>query len=247
MPLTTLPLSGAECLGILKASTSWSPNSLSRPVIEQLYLELVYIPAVILNTSIHLWQRQVLTCGCKLQRNRLCSLLPSHIASFSYNKINSPAGWHHGCLTSLADILVVWCSDSLESNAHTSLRHSTTVGKQNNLITCKRPAPQPQITRHNSNSWIPPHSKKRRPWCTSWSTHYLHAQVTSRMLNKDFRPVVSHLMENIRHLEPHNTVSVCFQCGLSSNSPTYRETRCLWTAGIHAWKKRAASVKSSSN
>jgi hypothetical protein len=25
----------------------------------------------------------------------------------------------------------------------------------------------------------------------------------SRMLNKDFRPVVSHLMENIRHFEPH--------------------------------------------
>jgi hypothetical protein len=36
--LTTLPTSCADCLEILRASTSWNPKGLSRPVVGKLYL-----------------------------------------------------------------------------------------------------------------------------------------------------------------------------------------------------------------
>jgi hypothetical protein len=52
--LTPLPLSCADCLEILGASTSWSPKGLSRPVVGKLYLYLFYASTALVDKVSHL-------------------------------------------------------------------------------------------------------------------------------------------------------------------------------------------------
>ena len=126
--LTTLPLSCADCLEIWEASTSWNPQSLSRPVMGLLYLlHTVYTLRAInllkkkVSRSVHLSTDLVQRCTNPWRQNvgRWClTILGPHLGTwFMWHswRVEFSGGYSHFfifgiLLYFLSGKYIVWCT-----------------------------------------------------------------------------------------------------------------------------------------